>query len=103
MGHAEGVVNSPEAVKGLEHYLRLTKYMPPVVKTGGMDVFKTDELFREGKVAMIVQWIGFGESTINPQTSKVADKVAFALMPGLRGPTARLPAGRTSAANLLCS
>jgi multiple sugar transport system substrate-binding protein len=84
-GHAEGVVNSPEAVKALDHYLRLIKYMPPVVKTGGMDVFKTDELFREGKVAMIVQWIGFGESTINPQTSKVADKVAFALMPGLRG------------------
>ena len=51
-GHAEGVVNSPEAVKALDHYLRLTKYMPPVVKTGGMDIFKTDELFREGKVAI---------------------------------------------------
>jgi multiple sugar transport system substrate-binding protein len=84
-GHAEGVVNSPEAVKALDHYLRLTKYMPPVVKTGGMDIFKTDELFREGKVAMHVEWIGFAESTINPQTSKVADKVAFAQMPGLRG------------------
>ena len=44
-------MNSPEAVKALDHYLRLTKYMPPVVKTGGMDIFKTDELFREGKVA----------------------------------------------------
>ena len=97
------MVNSPEAVKALEHYLRLTKYMPPVVKTGGMDVFKTDELFREGKVAMNIEWIGFGESTINPQTSKVADKVAFAQMPGLRGPTARSSAGRISAASLLCS
>ena len=84
-GHAEGVVNSPEAVKALDHYLRLTKYMPPVVKTGGMDIFKTDELFREGKVAMNIEWIGFAESTINPETSKVADKVAFAQMPGLRG------------------
>jgi multiple sugar transport system substrate-binding protein len=84
-GHAEGVVNSPEAVKALDHYLKLTQYMPPVVKTGSMDIFKTDELFREGKVAAIVQWIGFGESTINPETSKVADKVAFAQMPGLRG------------------
>ena len=51
-GHAEGIVNSPEAVKALDHYLRLTKYMPPVVKTGGMDALKTDELFREGKLAM---------------------------------------------------
>ncbi|HET6468728.1 MAG TPA: extracellular solute-binding protein [Geminicoccaceae bacterium] len=84
-GQAEGVVNSPEAVAALEHYLELTQYMPPVVKTGTMDVFKTDELFREGKVAWIVQWIGFGESTISPQTSKVADKAAFALPPGLRG------------------
>jgi multiple sugar transport system substrate-binding protein len=84
-GHAEGVVNSPEAVRALDHYLRLTKYMPPVVKTGGMDAFKTDELFREGKIAMHIEWIGFAESTINAETSKVADKVAFAQMPGLRG------------------
>jgi multiple sugar transport system substrate-binding protein len=89
-GHAEGVVNSPEAVKALDHYLRLTKYMPPVVKTGSMDIFKTDELFREGKVASIIQWIGFAESTINPQTSKVADKVAFAQSPGLKGPDGKL-------------
>jgi multiple sugar transport system substrate-binding protein len=84
-GQAEGVVNSPEAVKALEHYLRLTKYMPPVVKTGSMDIFKTDELFREGTVASNIEWIGFAESSINPETSKVADSVAFALPPGLRG------------------
>ena len=89
-GHAEGVVNSPEAVKALDHYLRLTKYMPPVVKTGGMDIFKTDELFREGKVASHIQWIGFAESSINPETSKVADKVAFAQAPGLKGPDGKL-------------
>ena len=85
-GHAEGVVNSPEAVKALEQYLRLTQYMPPVVKTGSMDIFKTDELFREGKVAMNLEWIGFAESSINPETSKVADKVAFGQMPGTPGP-----------------
>ena len=59
--------------------------MPPVVKTGTMDIFKTDELFREGKVAMNIEWIGFAEASINPKTSKVADKVAFAQMPGLQG------------------
>jgi multiple sugar transport system substrate-binding protein len=89
-GQAEGVVNSPEAVKALDHYLSLVQYMPPVVKTGTMDIFKTDELFREGKVAWIIQWIGFGESTISPQTSKVADKAAFALAPGLRGPDGKI-------------
>ena len=83
-GKAKGVVNSPKAVKALEHYLRLLKHMPPVVKTGTMDIFKVDELFREGKVAWIIQWIGFGESAITPATSKVADKVDFARMPGLK-------------------
>ena len=33
-GQAEGVVNSPEAVKALDHYLSLLQYMPPVAKTG---------------------------------------------------------------------
>jgi multiple sugar transport system substrate-binding protein len=84
-GQAEGVVNSPEAVKAFEHYLSLTQYMPPVVKTGTMDIFKTDELWREGKVAYNINWIGLGESSLNPQTSKVADKAAFAQAPGLRG------------------
>ncbi len=84
-GQAEGVVNSPEAVKALEQYLSYIKYMPPVVKTGTMDIFKTDELFREGKVALNVNWIGFAESAIAPETSKVAGKIAFAQPPGVRG------------------
>ena len=82
--HAVGVVNSKEAVASFEHLLSFAKYMPPVVKTGGLDIFKTDELFREGKVAINLEWIGFAESSINPATSKVADKVAFAQIPGLK-------------------
>ncbi|MGD9537305.1 MAG: ABC transporter substrate-binding protein [Alphaproteobacteria bacterium] len=89
-GQALGVVNSDLAVKAFEHYLNLLQYMPPVVKTGTMDIFKTDELFREGKVAANIQWIGFAETTIQPEMSKVADKVAFAMMPGLRGEDGKL-------------
>jgi len=81
---AEGVVNSAASVAGFERYLSMLKHMPPVVKTGTMDIFKVDELFREGKVAWIIQWIGFGESAITEATSKVADKVAFARMPGTK-------------------
>ncbi len=82
--HAVGVVNSKVAVESLEHLLSFAKYMPPEAKTGGLDIFKTDELFREGKVAINLEWIGFAESSINPATSKVADKVAFAQLPGLK-------------------
>ena len=81
---AEGVVNSDTAIKAMDHYLSMLKYMPPVVKTGSMDIFKTDELFREGKIALNIEWIGFAESAINPETSKVAGKIAFASMPGLK-------------------
>ncbi len=82
---AEGVVNSDASVKALDHYLSMLQHMPPVVRTGSMDIFKVDELFREGKVAWITQWIGFAESAITEETSKVHDKVDFARMPGLKG------------------
>jgi multiple sugar transport system substrate-binding protein len=84
-GHAEGVVNSPVAVKALDHYLSLIKYMPPVAKTGTMDIFKSDELFREGKVALNVDWIGLGEASLDPKSSKVSDKLVFGMAPGTRG------------------
>lgn len=84
-GQAEGVVNSPIAVKALQTYLDLIEYMPPVARTGTMDIFKSDELFREGKVAMNVNWIGLGEASLDPKSSKVADKLVFGLMPGTIG------------------
>ncbi|VAW14691.1 Dihydroxyacetone ABC transport system, substrate-binding protein, partial [hydrothermal vent metagenome] len=49
-----------------------------------MDIFKQDELFREGKVAYMINWIGFAESSINPKTSKVSDVVDFAMAAGLK-------------------
>jgi hypothetical protein len=89
-GQAEGVVNSPEAVKALEKYLSMIEYMPPVAKTGTMDIFKSDELFREGKVAMNIDWIGLGESSLDPKASKVADKLVFGQMPGTMGPDGKM-------------
>ena len=93
-GHAEGVVNSPKSIEGMEHFLKLLKYMPPVVKTGTMDIFVSDQLFREGKVAMNIDWIGLAEASLDPKTSKVADKLVFGLAPGLRGPDGKV--NRTS-------
>ena len=69
--HAVGVMNSPEAVKSFEHLLSFVKYFPPEGTTGNLDIFKTDELFRAGKVASNLEWIGFAESSIHPDTSKV--------------------------------
>ena len=68
--------------------------MPPVVKTGTMDIFKTDELFREGKVAMNIEWIGLAEASLDPKTSKVADKLVFGRCRACAAPTASSSAGR---------
>lgn len=89
-GQAEGVVNSPQAVAALEKYLSLLEFMPPVAKTGTMDIFKSDELFREGKVAMNIDWIGLGEASLDPKSSKVSDKLVFGQMPGTIGPDGKM-------------
>jgi multiple sugar transport system substrate-binding protein len=83
-GQAEGVVNSPAAVEAFEHYLSLLDYMPPVVRTGTMDVMKVHELFGQGKVAWIIVYNTLAETMVDPRTSKVADRAGFALHPGLR-------------------
>lgn len=83
-GQAEGVVNSDIAVEALEHYLSLLQYMPPVAKTGQMDIFVVQDLFMQGKVAAAIDWVGLGEPLLDPKASVVSDKSAFGPAPGLR-------------------
>ena len=49
-----------------------------------MDIFVSDQLFREGKVAMNIDWIGLGEASLAAD-SKVKDKLVFGQMPGTMG------------------
>ena len=82
---AMGVVNSDKAVQAFDHYLSMEKYMPPVAKTGQMDIFVVQDLYMQGKVAAIVDWVGVMGPVINPKLSKVSDKTKFAEPPGSRG------------------
>ncbi len=65
-GKAEGVVNSPEAVEGA----RALPLAPAVHAARREDRhhghLQEDELFREGKVAYMIQWIGFAEIRHQP-------------------------------------
>ena len=81
---ATGVVNSPIAVKAMEQYLDLLKWAPPVAKTGQMDIFVVQDLYMQGKVAAVVDWVGTAGPVMDPKVSKVADKSAFAQTPGAR-------------------
>ena len=81
---AEGVVNSETAVKAFDHYLSMLPHMPPVATTGQMDIFVMQDLFMQGKVGAIIDWVGLGEPVLDPATSVVHDKSAFGVAPGLR-------------------
>ncbi len=89
-GQALGVVNSDVNVEALERYLELLQYAPPAYKTGQMDIFQIQELFMQGKVGAIINWVGLGEPVLDANTSTVHDKVAFALAPGRRGPDGKI-------------
>ncbi len=81
---AEGVVNSDVAVQAFEHYLSMLKYMPPVAQTGQLDIFVEQDLYMQGKVGAIIDWVGLGEPVLDPSASTVSDKSAFGPAPGLR-------------------
>ena len=81
---AEGVVNSDVAVAAFDQYLSMLKYMPPVSQTGQMDIFVIQDLFMQGKVGAIIDWVGLGEPVLDPDASTVHDKSAFAPAPGTR-------------------
>jgi multiple sugar transport system substrate-binding protein len=81
---AEGVVNSDVAVAAFDEYLSLLQYMPPVAQTGQMDIFVTQDLYMQGKVAAMIDWVGLGEPVLDPTASKVHDKSAFGPAPGSR-------------------
>ncbi len=83
-GQAEGVVNSDIAVEAMEHYLSMLPLMPPVAQTGQMDIFVIQDLYMQGKVGAIIDWVGLGEPVLDPATSTVHDKSAFGPAPGLR-------------------
>ena len=46
-----GVVNSDENVAGLEEYLSLLAYAPPIATTGQMGIFEIQDLYMQGKIA----------------------------------------------------
>lgn len=81
---AEGVVNSAAAVGAFEEYLSYLQYMPPVAQTGQMDIFVIQDLYMQGKVGAIIDWVGLGEPILDPSASKVHDKSAFGPAPGTR-------------------
>jgi len=79
----EGYLNSPASIDGIQFYIDMFKFCPPGGTNWGFD--EINSAFQQGKVAMAAQWYFFFGSNANPEVSKVADKVAFANLPGAVG------------------
>ena len=81
-GKAQGVINSPEAVKALQFYVDLKKFTPP-----GSENFYFSEClqaFQQGRVAMAQNWFAFFPDLTNKEKNKFADQTGFFMVP--RGP-----------------
>jgi multiple sugar transport system substrate-binding protein len=77
-------VNSPQAIAAGSFMASLVPFMPP-----GHLNFSSGEstvVFAEGSVAMIIEYFIRGaDLALNPAKSKVADKVAFTVLPSVPG------------------
>ena len=72
--------NTPEVIKAFRLFGEQAKYAPP----GFVNMVWEESLvpFANGDVAIIETWDVFSDPVINPDTSKVYDRVGFASVPG---------------------
>ncbi|MFM9841733.1 MAG: ABC transporter substrate-binding protein [Dongiaceae bacterium] len=74
------LVNNDAFKAALTAYVETTKYAPP--DEINLDVGDTRGLFTSGRCALTLDWGDIGTLAIDPTTSKVADKVGAAVLPG---------------------
>ena len=74
------LVNNDAFKAALTAYVETTKYAPP--DEINLDVGDTRGLFTSGRCALTLDWGDIGTLAVDPTTSKVADKVGAAILPG---------------------
>ncbi|TVX94926.1 ABC transporter substrate-binding protein [Cohnella terricola] len=80
MKDGNSIINAPEAVKGMSIYANLLKdYAPPGVLN--MSWPQAIGVFAEGKAAFFADANSIYKNAIDPEKSKVADKVGYAQFP----------------------
>jgi multiple sugar transport system substrate-binding protein len=77
-------LNSPETIAAAQYYVDLVPFLPPGHLT--MASGAATAMFAEGNVALQVEFFGRGAlMSLNPENSKVSDKVAFKPDPSVPG------------------
>ncbi|NOZ26821.1 MAG: extracellular solute-binding protein [Chloroflexi bacterium] len=76
----EPLVNNDAFAAALDVYKETTNYGPP--DELNLDVGDTRALFTSGRCALSIDWGDIGTLAIDPETSKVIDKVGAVILPG---------------------
>lgn len=76
------LVNNEGFAAALDVYTESTKYGPP--DEINLDVGDTRGLFTSGRCALTIDWGDIGTLAIDPENSKVVDKVGAVMLPGSR-------------------
>ncbi len=79
-GDMKPLVNNEGFSAALDVYLETTKYAPP--DEINLDVGDTRSLFTTGRCALTLDWGDIGTLAIDPENSKVVDKVGAVMLPG---------------------
>jgi multiple sugar transport system substrate-binding protein len=74
------LTNNPGFARALDIYKETTSYAPPSERN--LDVGDTRGLFTSGRCALSIDWGDIGTLAIDPQTSKVQNKVGAVILPG---------------------
>lgn len=78
----KSVVNTPDAVKGLQNYIDMLKFSPPGALT--YEYPESIAALQQGNVAMAEQWTMIYGQVNDPAQSKVPGTIQAALMPGTK-------------------
>jgi len=77
---AEGIINSENSVTALKYFKNLFNYAPPGATSWYYN--EVNDSIKNGQVAMGINWYYFFNTYIDPEQSKVADKIGFSPLPG---------------------
>jgi len=94
------LVKNEAFAEALRIYKETTRYGPP--DELNLDVGDTRGLFTSGRCALSVDWGDIGTLAIDPQTSKVKDKVGAVILPGSRRVLDRATGRLVSCTPALC-
>ncbi len=75
-----GYLNSDAGVAALDYLKKLYKISPP--GSGNWWFNEVNEAMAQGQVAQSINWIAFHPGLVDPNSSKVGDKIGFAVAPG---------------------